>query len=236
MAEAARVAGLVRFSTVDYPDKLAAVVFLRGCPWRCGYCHNPHLQSARSESCDLRWQQVLEFLGQRSGLLDAVVFSGGEPLAEPRLPAMVRSVRELGLLVGLHTGGAWPRRLARLAPLLDWIGLDIKAVPADYPAVTRIEGSGAAAWASLRVVLDSGRAYECRTTVHPALHSSAKLIELARRLRQCGVRDYAVQGFRAQGCADSELAGLARARPVDMAALGQLAAGFERFELRPGRA
>ena len=235
MAEAARVAGLVRFSTVDYPDKLAAVVFLRGCPWRCGYCHNPHLQSARGEACDLSWQQVLEFLGQRSGLLDAVVFSGGEPLAEPRLQAMVRSVRGLGLLVGLHTGGAWPRRLARVAPLLDWIGLDIKAAPADYPAVTRVEGSGAAAWASLRVVLDSGRAFECRTTVHPALHTHAKLIELARRLRRCGVRHYAVQGFRAQGCADTGLAGLARARPVDMAELGPLGAGFERFELRPGR-
>ena len=233
MAEAPRVAGIVPFSSVDYPGKLAAVVFLRGCPWRCGYCHNPHLQSARREATDLPWRQVRDFLGRRRGLLDAVVFSGGEPLADPALGAMVREARGLGLLVGLHTGGAWPRRLAELAGWLDWIGLDIKAAPADYAALTRVEGSGAAAWASLDVLLAAGRPFECRTTLHPALHSTARLVELAQRLRRCGVRHYSVQGFRAEGCADAELIRVGRASPVALHALEGLAAGFERFELRP---
>src|SRR5215831_21228235 len=71
------VGGLVRLSTNEYPNALAAVVFCQGCPWRCAYCHNPHLL-AREGSGDMAWANVVAFLRRRRGLLDAVVFSGGE--------------------------------------------------------------------------------------------------------------------------------------------------------------
>ena len=205
MPEPRGIAGLVPFSTLDYPGLLAAVVFLRGCPWRCRYCHNPHLQPARAEPGDWPWSRLLEFLERRRGLLDAVVFSGGEPLAEPALGDMAQAVRALGYRVGLHTGGAWPVRLAALAPLFDWIGLDIKALPDDYARVTAVAGSGAAAWASLDVLLAAGGDFECRTTVHSRLHDDAALAELQRRLRERGVRRHAIQRFRAAGCVDAEL-------------------------------
>ncbi len=205
MPEPQAIAALVPFSTLDYPGQLAAVVFLRGCPWRCRYCHNLHLQPARREAGDLAWPRLLEFLERRRGLLDAVVFSGGEPLADPALGAMARAVRALGYRVGLHTGGAWPRRLVKLAPLFDWIGLDIKALPDDYAALTGVAGSGAAAWASLDVLLAAGSDFECRTTVHPLLHDAPRLAELERRLRARGVRRHAIQRFRATGCGDREL-------------------------------
>jgi pyruvate formate lyase activating enzyme len=205
MPEPRGVAALVPFSTLDYPGQLAAVVFLRGCPWRCRYCHNPHLQSARRDPGDLAWPRLLAFLERRRGLLDAVVFSGGEPLADPALGDMARAVRALGYRVGLHTGGAWPRRLAALAPCFDWIGLDIKALPDDYAALTGVPGSGDAAWASLDLLLAAGADFECRTTVHPRLHDAARLAELQRRLRARGVRRHAIQRFRAAGCVDAEL-------------------------------
>jgi len=205
MPEPQGIAGLVPFSTLDYPGCLAAVAFLRGCPWRCRYCHNPHLQPARRDPADWPWSRLLEFLEQRRGLLDAVVFSGGEPLADPALGEMARAVRALGYRVGLHTGGAWPQRLAALAPRFDWIGLDIKALPDDYARITAVAGSGAAAWASLDVLLAAGVDFECRTTVHPRLHDADALAELQRRLRERGVRRHAIQRFRAAGCIDAEL-------------------------------
>ncbi len=232
MPEEAGVAGLVPFSTVDYPGKLAAVVFLRGCPWRCGYCHNPHLQTPRPAATDLRWTHVLELLRQRRGLLDAVVFSGGEPLRDPTLPGLVQSVRALGFGVGLHTGGAWPRRLAALAPQLDWIGLDIKATRERYATVTGVARSGADAWASLDAVLASGVPFECRTTVHPALHAPAHLLELARQLRARGVRRWALQPFRAEGCDDATLLRLARAPGLNRQTLDRVGDGFEQFVVR----
>ncbi|HEX6005079.1 MAG TPA: radical SAM protein, partial [Burkholderiales bacterium] len=77
--------GLVALSTTDYPDHLAAVVFGQGCPWRCGYCHNPHLLPKRGVA-RIAWRDVLAFLERRRGLLDAVVFSGGEPTLQAALP------------------------------------------------------------------------------------------------------------------------------------------------------
>ena len=125
-ASALRVGGLIRFSNADWPGKLAAVLFLQGCPWHCGYCQNPHLlppHGAHEED----WPATLAWLATRRGLLDAVVFSGGEPTAQAELPAAIRAVRALGFALGLHTGGAYPRRLLEVARDVDWVGLDIKA-------------------------------------------------------------------------------------------------------------
>src|SRR5215831_3439565 len=105
-----RVGGLIPLSASDWPGYLSAVVFCQGCPWRCGYCHNPHLLPARG-SGGIAWSDVLAFLQRRAGLLDAVVFSGGEPLAQATLANAMRGVRRLGFRIGLHTGGAYPARL-----------------------------------------------------------------------------------------------------------------------------
>src|SRR5574344_952683 len=90
-----RVSGLTRMTSIDFPGQLAAVVFCQGCPWRCGYCHNPDLLDATAPAA-MAWGEVLAVLHQRQGLLDAVVFSGGEPLLQPGLPAALQEVRALG--------------------------------------------------------------------------------------------------------------------------------------------
>jgi pyruvate formate lyase activating enzyme len=203
-ALALRVGGLVPFSTTDWPDRLAAVVFLQGCPWRCGYCHNPHLipaQGMQEES----WAEILDWLDSRRGLLDAVVFTGGEPTSQPMLHAAIRAVRAKGFAIGLHTGGAYPRRLAAVLDDVDWVGLDIKAPAADYVAVTGVSASGIPAFASLDLVLRSGRSLEVRTTVHPALTPPDALERLAGELAAHGAVRWVLQPFRAVGCADAGL-------------------------------
>jgi len=92
-ADSFRVGGFVPFTSTDYPDALAAVVFCQGCPWRCGYCHNPHLIPARGDD-EREFARILDWLGTRRGLLDAVVFSGGEPTAQAELAdAMLQRLR-----------------------------------------------------------------------------------------------------------------------------------------------
>jgi pyruvate formate lyase activating enzyme len=199
-----RVGGLTAFSATDYPDSLAAVVFCQGCPWRCGYCHNPHLLPAQSPRT-YSWEEIRAFLERRVGLLEAVVFSGGEPLAQRGLPDAMRQVKRMGFRVGLHTGGAYPSRLAEALPLVDWIGLDVKADFADYARVTAVPGSGDNAQQSVKLVIASGVAHEIRTTVHSRFHDAAALERLAIRLAALGVRHYVVQEFRAEGCANIAL-------------------------------
>ena len=105
---------------------LAAVVFCQGCPWRCGYCHNPGLIPPQGEH-EVRWESVLEFLQRRRDLLDGVVFSGGEPTLQSGLDDAIRDVRALGFKIGLHTGGMYPQRLESILQRVDWVGMDVKA-------------------------------------------------------------------------------------------------------------
>ncbi len=161
-----RVGGLTRLSASDYPDRLAAVVYCQGCAWRCTYCHNPHLLPSRAEP-ELPWPGVISFLQKRRGLLEAVVFSGGEPTLQRSLPEAMREVKSLGYLVGLHTAGIVPRMLARVLPLVDWVGMDLKAEWQVHASVTQVAGSGARARRSMELIESSGVAYRFHTLAEP---------------------------------------------------------------------
>jgi pyruvate formate lyase activating enzyme len=222
------VGGLVPLTTTDYPGKLAAVVFCQGCAWRCQYCHNPHLLAARGAR-EIPWTEVLAFLRRRAGLLDAVVFSGGEPTVQPALPDAMRTVREMGFKVGLHTAGSHPRRLEQVLPLADWVAMDVKAPFTDYTETTGVSASGDAAERSTQLILGSGVAHEFRTTVHPALLDAGTLQRLATDLASRGVRHYAVQEFRHTGT-DCRL-GRVTAAPMD-ATCAAFPGQFASFTLR----
>lgn len=192
------------FTTVDYPGSLACVVFCQGCTWGCRYCHNPHLQAFGQGNC--RWADILPLLAERRNFLEAVVFSGGEPTSQAALPDAIRTVRGLGFKIGIHTAGIFPVRLAEILPLVDWVGLDVKA-PFDerYDRTTGRLGSFEAPAESLRLLLASGVPYELRTTVHPDLLAPADLEEISRWLDFLGAQPTKLQRFRPGGCADQEL-------------------------------
>jgi anaerobic ribonucleoside-triphosphate reductase activating protein len=202
--QALRVGGFVPLTTLDYPGHLACVLFCQGCAWRCRYCHNPGLIVPRGEN-EKPWPELLEFLRRRQGLLEAVVFSGGEPTLQAALPAAIAEVRELGFKIGLHSAGVRPQALARVLPLVDWVGFDVKALAEDTALITGVRGSGAANWRSLELLLASGVDYECRTTVHWHLLDCHKLLTLAQRLRAAGVERYVVQCVRTEQMWDPSL-------------------------------
>lgn len=193
-----RVGGFVPLTTIDFPGRLAAVVFCQGCPWRCSYCHNPQLIPAGAEA-ERPWQAVLDFLERRRGLLDGVVFSGGEPTLQAALPQALREVRALGFETALHTAGMYPERLAAVLPLLDWVGLDIKGPAEHYDAITATPGSAGVVQRSLELLLASGVNHECRTTWHAGLFGRDELDRLGAGLVQRGVRRWKVQACRAEG-------------------------------------
>ena len=141
------IAGLVPMSTVDWPDHLTATVFLQGCPWNCFYCHNQALIPALAPG-QVAWEEVRALLRRRRGLLDGVVLTGGEALRQDALADAAREVIDMGFQVGLHTAGPYPRRLRDMivAGLVDWVGLDIKALPEHYGQVVDRANAAAKAW------------------------------------------------------------------------------------------
>ena len=198
------VGGVTPLTTIDFPGELAAVVYCQGCPWRCRYCHNGHLLT-RDQTDAIAWPTVWEFLRRRRGLLDGVVFSGGEPTLQPGLSGAIASVRALGFKVGLHSAGCYPQRLRPLLSQLDWVGLDIKALPQDYPALTGVPGSDKRAFASLDLLLASGVSYEIRITVHSDWLPEDKLDRLITLLHQRGAKNIMLQRCHVERALDSEL-------------------------------
>lgn len=223
-ADDLQIAGMVPLSTVDWPGRLAAVLFLQGCPWDCGYCQNASLRA-----CDLPglvdWRsEVVPLLERRRGLLDGIVFSGGEATRQLELVPAMTEARELGFEIGLHTAGAYPARLLTALPLVDWVGLDIKALPEDYGAAVGVAAGGDKAWKSLGLVLDAVDArrgtlrplgLEVRLTVHPGSPQADRAVEIAQRLRELGVEHLALQNARTEG---TRLAFQQRAAGWDQAA------------------
>lgn len=198
------IAGLVPMSTVDWPDHLTATVFLQGCPWNCFYCHNQALIPARTPG-QVAWEEVRALLRRRRGLLDGVVLTGGEALRQDALADAAREVMDMGFRVGLHTAGPYPRRLRDMieAGLVDWVGLDIKALPEHYGQVVGRAGAAARAWESLEVLVEAagrgGPDFEVRTTVVPGDVTADDAVEVARRVHAAGARVYALQQARAEG-------------------------------------
>jgi pyruvate formate lyase activating enzyme len=207
-AGALHIGGLTALSTTDYPGQLSAVVFCQGCPWRCVYCHNPHLLNRRSSN-EIAWKDIVALLERRRGLLDAVVFSGGEPTLQAGIADAMREVKQMGFRVGVHTAGVAPRRLEALLPLTDWVAMDIKAPFDAYAITTGRHASGEHAFESMQLILASGVDHEFRTTVHASLLPPDALTQLARSLAELGVRNYVLQEFRDKACASSALPGTA---------------------------
>lgn len=221
-----RVGGLTPLTTIDYPGELAAVVFCQGCPWRCDYCHNEHLWAPHGDN-EVPWVDVLAFLARRRSLLDAVVFSGGEPTLQSALADAIAEVRSLGFRVGLHTAGPYPQRLARVLPLVDWVGLDIKADRDDYPELTGLPRSGEQAWRSLELLLASGVPHEVRVTVDDRHLPAERLDDLLGRLRTAGVGRVALQPCR-------DAAGRACTSPTLLGELALRHGGPARVTVRAG--
>jgi pyruvate formate lyase activating enzyme len=234
---ALRIAGMTRFSASDWPGRLVATVFLQGCPWDCFYCHNPALIDPRSPGA-VEWGEVAAFLRTRRGLLDGLVFSGGEPTMQAALPSAMADVRGLGFGVGLHTAGAFPSRLARILPLVDWVGIDAKAEGSRYAAVTGRERSAEKAARSLAIVLAAREAragterpldVEVRTTAHPEAIDGAGLGRLGADLAARGAPVWALQTFRTTGSRAPQPQAPA---PDLAAAAAEFAGRFERVVVR----
>ena len=224
------IAGLIPFSTVDYPNALSSVIFCQGCPWKCSYCHNPHLQPFKKGS--LNWKEILDFLRKRIGFLDSIVFSGGEPTFQKHLLRTMHDVKEMGFKVGLHTAGIYPQLLKPLLPWIDWVGMDIKAPFLNYGKVSGVSSSGEKVKQSAFLVLESGVDYEFRTTVHPKLITPQDIEYLTLDLEAMGAKNYALQKFRSSGCANRDLVDTSHEILWEESFLSTLRTRFKNFSLR----
>ena len=198
----------LKTSLIDFPGRLASLLFLPGCNFRCPYCHNAALVEqggAGGAGAGLvPLEDYLDFLDRRKKLISGVVISGGEPLIHEEAPAIARSIHEKGLAVKLDTNGSFPGRLAAIEA--DYVALDLKTDPAQYGRVapTPPQGgsidAGAAVLESLALLRSSGTPFEIRITCAPGIVGQAEIEAMASHLEAGD--EVILQNFRPGGCLD----------------------------------
>jgi pyruvate formate lyase activating enzyme len=208
--------GFNKTTLLDYPEHVAATVFLGGCNFRCPFCQNRELLLNPSESAAYTEDEILSYLAKRKNVLTGVCVSGGEPTICKELPAFLAKLKELGYLVKLDTNGSNPSMLRQLYAdrLIDYVAMDIKTSPQDYPKVTGFFAGASGETANiffpssdallsavkdsvsfLMHETDSSRfTYEFRTTVVKELHDKHSFEEIAKWI--AGAPRYFLQSYQ----------------------------------------
>ncbi|MCR5203305.1 MAG: anaerobic ribonucleoside-triphosphate reductase activating protein [Lachnospiraceae bacterium] len=187
--------GLMKMTLLDFPGNVACTVFLGGCDMRCPFCHNWELLEMNAPHI-MEEKELYRFLEKRKGLLDGIVFTGGEPLLRRDLMTVIKTVRDMGYKIKLDTNGNHPGRLIEIveAGLIDYVAMDIKNSPERYgetigvPVIdlTRIDKS-------IDFLLSDKVDYEFRTTVVKQFHNEESFEKIGKWIN--GAKRYYLQGF-----------------------------------------
>lgn len=197
------ISGFEKNTLLDYPGKVASIIFTYGCNLRCSYCHNPELVTQPCKK-DLLIPQdyILEYLKMREGLIDAVVITGGEPILQEDLIPFIYKLKDLDLLVKLDTNGILDEVVEDIISqeIVDYWAMDVK-YPSEYYQEYGINTK--AVKHSIGMIIDSGRQYEFRTTYVKGIHS----IEDAKGIGELieGADNYYIQNFRKGKTIDPKL-------------------------------
>ncbi|MGB4098842.1 MAG: anaerobic ribonucleoside-triphosphate reductase activating protein [bacterium] len=173
-------------SFIDWPGKIASVVFLPGCNFRCGWCHNRTLVLHPERIPDVPLSHVLQRMKALKGWVDGVVITGGEPTVAPKFPVILDRFNQEGIPVKLDTNGARPDILEKflVEKRLTGISMDIKGVlePEMYRTITGVSVDIQAIRRSVQLIAGSGLWHEFRTTLLPGIHTRADIDMIARQL------------------------------------------------------
>jgi len=190
-----RIGGFQRFSLIDYPGKISAVVFTQGCNFRCPYCHNPELVNFNEKATLITTSYILDFLMERKDFLDGVVITGGEPTLQANLPHFMKELKSMNLSVKLDTNGSRPHIIKDLVShkLVDYIAMDIKGPLRKYARIVRRSLNLEDIKNSIEIIMNSGLHYEFRTTLLPCLHSEHEIHDIGRLIE--GAEHFCIQKF-----------------------------------------
>jgi pyruvate formate lyase activating enzyme len=194
-----KIQGLEKLSLVDFDGYAAATVFLAGCNLRCPFCQNAALVEGDVPDC-ISESEFFAFLDKRSGLLDAVCISGGEPTLRRELPDFCRAIKEKGYLVKLDTNGTSPEMLKQLIreKLIDYVAMDVKAPLYDYESLLLAEPNAVArVKESIELLICGTLPYEFRTTLVSEMIDEKGIADMADLLR--GAKKLFLQKFEDRG-------------------------------------
>ncbi len=193
-----KIGGLLKFSLIDYPGKISAVIFTQGCNFRCPYCHNPELVLPEHFCEPFSEEKIFEFFAKRVGQIEGIVVTGGEPTMQKDLIEFLEKVKAMGLLIKLDTNGSNPQVLKKALDLnlVDYVAMDIKAPLEKYAQLTDLKDCAASISKSINIILDSQIDHEFRTTLAKPIVPEEDLPKMASLVK--GAKRYRLQRFIAR--------------------------------------
>ena len=199
-----KIGGFQKMTVLDFPGKIACIIFTHGCNFKCPFCHNARLVTEDGDFFDE--EEILSYLNKRRGILDGVCISGGEPLIHGEaIFELMRKIKELGFLIKLDTNGYLPNKLKFAIDngLVDYVAMDIKNSPDKYPQTAGIDiVDMEKIKSSIEIIMSSSVDYEFRTTVTKELHTPEDFVEIGKLIR--GAKRYYIQNFVDSGGIISE--------------------------------
>lgn len=188
-----KVGGLQKFTLIDYPGKIACIVFSMGCNFRCPYCHNRELVEKTTD--EIPWEEIFEFLEERKGQLEGVEITGGEPTIHSGLTEFLERVKEMGYSTKLDTNGSIPDMLKELIDrdLVDYLAMDLKASIPNYSKAAGVEVDPEKIKESVETVKDFEE-HEFRTTAVPGIIDVEEVRKIGETIQ--GADNYFIQQFR----------------------------------------
>ncbi len=200
------IGGLQKFTLLDYPGKIAAVIFTMGCNFRCPFCHNPELVNPKEIDYEnkIEEKEILKFLNSRKGDLDGLCITGGEPTLQLGLIEFIKKVKKMGFLVKIDTNGSHPNIIKNLIEdkLVDYVAIDIKAVPKKYKILTSDKDIVKKIERSIAIIINSETKLELRTTVVPEIVGISDFNEIIKWINSIDQKAfsklsrYSIQNFR----------------------------------------
>jgi len=200
------IGGFQKFSLIDYPGKICAIIFTQGCNFRCPYCHNPELVNPKLFQEPIDADDIFRFLEKRKGKLDAVEITGGEPTLQPDLIEFMRKIKAMGFLIKLDTNGTNPEVVEKIIKnkLVDYIAMDVKAPLEKYEKVVRAKVDKQKIKEAISLIMNSHIDYEFRTTVTKSILTKEDIIDIAKTIK--GSKLYVLQKFIHSKILDPSLA------------------------------
>ena len=192
-----RFAGFQKTSLIDYPDRVASVLFTGGCNLRCPYCHNGELVHSYAGPF-LEEDEVVEALLERKHFVDSIVVTGGEPTIHDGLPGFLARLKERGFNVKLDTNGFKPDVLRSCLSSLDYVAMDVKTSPEKYSELGA--SSIEPLVESIEIIKSSGVDYEFRCTSVPGFVEAETIREMGELVK--GAKRFVFQQFRPEKTLD----------------------------------
>lgn len=201
-----RIGGFQRNTLVDYPGLIASTIFLPGCNFHCGYCHNPGL--VHGECDQISVDEILEYLEKASKkIIDGVCITGGEPtLYAAEVRELISKLKNLGLKVKLDTNGSNPDVLKSLD--VDYVAMDLKTSVHRYGELSRLPQVESKIQESIEYLVGQDKfQYEFRTTLAPNLVGVEEIESLGQQI--VGAPKWNLQKYRNQVTLDPKYSNIA---------------------------